>query len=71
MIDSAEFPSFLKLLFKARLSTKPLIRKRFFYSHANKPHFHNNRFALSLVLECNRASLSLAFKKAERLPKRF
>ena len=49
------------LCFKARLSAKPLIRKRFFYSHANKPHFHNKRFARNSfcnVTEPHSASLS-------------
>ena len=39
------------LFFKARLSAKPLIWKRFFYSHAGKTHFHKKVFVLSLVLK--------------------
>ena len=34
-----------------RLSTRPLMRKLFFYSHAIKTHFHKNGFALGPVLE--------------------
>ena len=41
------------LCFKPRLSAKPLIWKWFFYSHANKTHFHEKKkgLALSLVLK--------------------
>jgi len=39
------------LFFKARLSTKPLISKMIFHSHANKTHFHNKGFVLRLVLK--------------------
>ena len=60
--DSAEFPSCLNPLFQSETKCDAIFLKNIFYSHANKTHFHNKRFALSLVLECNRASVSLAFK---------
>ena len=39
------------LCFRAKLSGKSLIWNGFFYFHANKTHFHNQGFALSLVLK--------------------
>ena len=37
------------LCFKVSLTANLLIRKWFFYSHANITHFHKNGFALSLI----------------------
>ena len=36
---------------KTRLSAQPLIRKWFFYSHANKTHYHKKGCALGLILK--------------------
>ena len=39
------------LWIKARLTTKPLIWKSFFYYYAEQKRFHNKDFALSLVFK--------------------
>ena len=51
MIEICHFWVASRLCFKVRLSAKVLVWKRFFYSHANKTHFHEKGFALSLVLK--------------------
>ena len=49
--QTGHFRGALSLCFKVRLSAKPLILKWFFYSHANKTHFHKKGFAFSLALK--------------------
>ena len=45
------FPVTSSLRFKARLSTKPLIRNDFLNSQANKTHFHNKSLIASFLNE--------------------